>query len=142
MGTSSGMGVAFLDCTGNVWDSGAGVPTSVFSSDSFSFANSFVSRSGRSLSFFSLFSFLLGLSLSAFSEGGPEGVEVPLVLIWLDEFSFGVSLPGIRGEVATRGDLTSFGMGEAGFSTGTGVDPLVGGFVVVFGNEDMVELGV
>ena len=40
------------------------------------------------------------------------------------------------------GDLTSFGIGEAGFSEGAGVEPFVGGFPVAFGNEELVELGV
>ena len=98
---------------------------------------SFVSRSTRS--FFSFFSLFFCLSFSTLSEC-PVGV--PFVLVWgrLEVPSFGVT--ETIGDVAARGDLTSFGRGEAGFSVGTGVEPLVGGFATVLGNDTLVELGV
>lgn len=127
---SSGMGVAFPDCgcAGRV--SGAGAAMS---------ALSLAGPCSSFDSFFGFLSFLTGVPLSTLPGEEPDGVEVPLVLFegWPGKLSFGVI-----GDKAARGDTTSFSTGEIGFSDGTGVDPFVGGFVVVVGREDSIELGV
>lgn len=96
-----------------------------------SFSLSAFSRSTRSFSLRSFFSFFLAFSRSAFSDA-----VAPL------SFGTGLSLPVVCGEVGSLalGLVERWG-GAARSGGGAGVEPFVGGWLVL-GRADVVELGV